>query len=178
MRSFGRFLGFGLAGLFFLTSVNAPAANTSDETAVRALVMGFQEAWNHHDMQAMGDLFTEDADLINVGGMHWNGKAAIVKALGVYHRTMFPKWEIHFDNITIRFVTPDVAVVVATQTGSGEITLPDGRKETPTGSQLDTFVMVKRDGAWKTTHVHNTIIDPDAQRFDPINSNWNGEAPR
>ena len=72
-----------------MVGANMFAANTSDETAIRAAVMAFQEAWDHHDMKAMGDVFTEDANLINVLGTRWRGRADIVKALGVYHRVMF-----------------------------------------------------------------------------------------
>lgn len=180
MRFTSRLVGFGLLGLFFAMVGNAPAAKTSDEPAIRAAVMAFQEAWNHHDMKAMGDVFTEDADLINVLGTRWQGRANIVKALGVYHRVMFQNEQIHLGEMTIRMITPDVAVVVAVQTGSGEMTLPEGhgRKETPTGSQLDTCVVIKRDGVWKVTHSQNTIINQDAPKFDPIKTNWNGEIPQ
>ena len=167
----------GLVALLSTTSLSAIGSDTSDETAVRALVMAFPAAWNHHDMKALGDLFTEDADLINVVGMHWRGKTNILKALTAFHRAMFAQEQIHFGDILIRFITPDVAVAVATQTSSGEITWRDGRKQQvdSTGSQLDTFVAVKRDGVWKITHNQNTILDQKAQPDNPVNGGWNGE---
>lgn len=169
-------LALGLIG----ASLNVPAVDTAEETAIRASVIAFQEAWNHHDMKAMGEVFTEDADLINVLGTRWQGRADIVKALTVYHRVMFQNEQIHFDEMTIRMITPDVAVAVAVQTGSGEMTLPDGRgtRPTPKGSQLDTCIIVKRNGGWKVTHMQNTTVNEDAQRFDPIKSGWNGEIPK
>lgn len=171
MRPRVRSIGLGLVTLLSITNLKALAADTSDETAIRTLVMGFPEAWNHHDMKALGDLFTEDADLINVVGMHWRGRANIVKALTAFHRVMFAKEQVHFGNMPIRFITPDVAVAVATQTGSGEITWPDGRKQQldSTQSQLDSFVVVKRNGVWKIAHNQNTIIDQKAQSDDPVN---------
>ena len=96
MRSIHYLAGFGMAGLLWMVGANIFAVNTSDETAIRASVMGFQEAWDHHDMKAMADVFTEDANLINVLGTRWQGRADIVKALGVYHRVMFnptTNWE-------------------------------------------------------------------------------------
>jgi uncharacterized protein (TIGR02246 family) len=166
--------------LLFASAATSPAEKASDEPGIRAAVMAFQEAWNHHDMKAMADVFTEDADLINVVGTRWQGRANIVKALGVFHREMFKDEQIHFEEITIRSVTPNVAVAVAIQTGSGEISLPEGHghKESPTGSQLDTFVVVKRDGIWKVAHGQNTTVNADAQKFDPIKTNWNGEIPK
>ena len=164
------------AVLSFASIVNSPPAKTPDEPGIRAAVMAFQEAWNNHDMKAMGDVFTEDADLINVVGTRWQGRANIVKALGVFHRQMFKNEQIHLGQITIRSITPNVAVAVAVQSGSGEMVLPDGlgpRK--PLGEQLDTFVVVKREGVWKVTHGQNTTVNADAQAFDPIKTNWNGE---
>jgi hypothetical protein len=31
---------------------------------------------------------------------------------------------------------------------------------------------VNRTGEWKIAHAHNTVVDPTAQPFDPINSDW------
>jgi uncharacterized protein (TIGR02246 family) len=166
--------------LLLASAATSPAEQASNEPGIRVAVMAFQEAWNHHDMKAMGDVFTEDADLINVVGTRWQGRADIVKALGVFHREMFKDEQIHLGEITIRFIAPNVAVAVAIQTASGEMSLPEGRgrKEIPTGSQIDTFVVVMRDGVWKVTHGQNTTVNADAQKFDPIKTNWNGEIPQ
>jgi len=161
--------------LLFASAATSSSEKTSDEAGVRAAVIAFQEAWNHHDMKAMADVFTEDADLINVVGTRWQGRANIVKALGVFHRQMFKNEQIHLGQITIRSITPNVAVAVAVQTGSGEMVLPDGlgpRK--PLGEQLDTFVVVNHEGVWKVAHGQNTTVNADAQAFDPIKTNWNG----
>jgi uncharacterized protein (TIGR02246 family) len=180
MRFVNRLVYIGLVGLLSAFCANGSATKPSDERSILAAVMAFQEAWNHHDMTAMKDVFTEDADLINVLGTRWQGRANIVKALGVFHREMFKNEEIHLSEITIRSVTANVAIAVAIQTGSGEMSLPEGhgRKQTPVGSQLDTFVVEKRDGIWKVTHGQNTIVNPDAQKFDPIKTNWDGEIPK
>jgi uncharacterized protein (TIGR02246 family) len=167
--------------LFLASTATSPAEQAaSDEPRIRVAVMAFQEAWNHHDMKAMGDAFTEDADLINVVGTRWRGRAEIVKGLGVFHREMFKNEQIHLSETTIRFIAPNVAVAVAIQTASGEMSLPEGRgrKEVPSGSQIDTFVVVMRDGVWKVTHGQNTTVNADAQKFDPIKTNWDGEIPQ
>jgi uncharacterized protein (TIGR02246 family) len=180
MQSVNRFLCFGPVGLVSAFFVNGSEAKPSDEQNILAAVMAFQEAWNRHDMTAMKDVFTEDADLINVLGTRWQGRDNIVKALSVYHLEMFKNEEIHLSKITIRSITANVAIATATQTGSGEMSLPEarGRKQTPVGSQLDTFVVEKRDGIWKVTHGQNTIVNPDAQKFDPIKTNWDGVIPK
>lgn len=180
MKLHGCQIGVIVIGLFCPSFLSAQTLSKTDETAIRASVIAFQDAWNHHDMKSMGDVFTEDGDLINVLGTRWRGRAEIVKALGVYHRVMFQKEQIHFHDITVRTITPEVAEAVVVQTGSGEMVLPEGHglRKVPTGSQLDTFVVVKRAGIWKVAHGQNTTIDTDAQKFDPIKSNWNGEMPK
>jgi uncharacterized protein (TIGR02246 family) len=180
MRFVNRLICIGLVGCLFAFSAKGFAAKPSDEQSILAAVMAFQEAWNHHDMKAMKDVFTEDADLVNVMGTRWQGRANIVKALGVYHREMFKNEEIHLGQITIRPVTANVAIAVAIQTGSGEMSLPEGhgQKVTPVGSQLDTFVIEKRNGVWKVTYGQNTIVNPDAQKFDPIKTDWDGQIPK
>ena len=165
MVSISRLLLLVPAALLLASAAPSPSEKPPDEMGIRAAVIAFQEAWNHHDMKAMANVFTEDADLINVVGTRWQGKANIVKALGVFHREMFKNEQIHFDEITIRSVSPTVAVAVAIQISSGEMSLPEGhgRKVAPTGSQLDTFVVVKREEVWKVAHGQNTTVNADAQ---------------
>src|SRR4029453_3729816 len=50
-----------------------------DEADIRNVETRQQEAWNRHDAKAYADLFTEDADLVNVGGWRWKGRAEIEK---------------------------------------------------------------------------------------------------
>jgi len=50
---------------------------SSDEEAVRKVVNGFPEAWNRHDMNGHGALFTSDADFVNVTATHWKGRESI-----------------------------------------------------------------------------------------------------
>jgi hypothetical protein len=37
------------------------------------------------------------------------------------------------------------------------------------------LILVKREGGWRITHGHNTVVDPNAQPFDPVNDGWNGQ---
>ena len=56
---------------------------TGDQTASDArsqianVVDGLTESWNRHDMEAYAAQFAEDADFVNVIGMHWRGRAEI-----------------------------------------------------------------------------------------------------
>ena len=95
----------------------------------------------------------------------------------VYLKTIFRDGGMSARDVNIRAVTADVAIAVVIEDFKGGGILPDGSKNPPGSGRL-TYVLVKRGGKWKITHGHNTSIDPNAQPFDPINSNWNGEAPK
>src|SRR5215475_3531668 len=92
-------------GLFALLATPAQAGgglSTEDDAAIRKVVVGVEEAWNTHDMKAMEKLFTEDAEFINVVGMHWRGRKAIIAAHAAYHETSFKNHHIKTDSMSIR----------------------------------------------------------------------------
>jgi SnoaL-like domain len=70
-----------------LASVDAPLVSASDEDAIRTAVEEYGAAWNRHDMAALAELFTDDADWVNIVGMHWPGKAAVGTGHEAFHRT-------------------------------------------------------------------------------------------
>ena len=105
--------------------------NASDQEKIRAVVMGFFEAWNHHDMKAFAELFTDDADWINIVGMHWRGKKALVRAHEVFHSTIFQNTDMTPTDVGMRSVTSEVAVAVVTLK-AGDFTSPDGEVKSGT----------------------------------------------
>ena len=155
-----------------MTELHAFAADALAQNGIRAVLTRYIEAWNRHEMNALTELLADDADWINIVGMHWRGKAAVIKGHEVYHRTIFQKTQLTITNSAIRAITPDVAVAVVTLK-VGPFTPPDGKPRFGTEDR-ESFILVKRGGAWRITHGHNTVIDPNAQPFDPVNSDWNG----
>ncbi len=63
--------------------------STEDAQAIQKTVAGITDAWNRNDMQAYASFLTGDCEWINIVGMHWRGKAAVMKAHTVYLSTMF-----------------------------------------------------------------------------------------
>ena len=56
------------------------ADKASDEKAIRQVAKNYETLWNKHDMNAFADLFTDDAEWVNVVGMVWRGKPEVMKA--------------------------------------------------------------------------------------------------
>jgi uncharacterized protein (TIGR02246 family) len=133
---------------------------TTAEADVRAVLNRLAEAWNAGDAAAYGRLFTEDADYVTFFGMNFPGREAIESS----HRALF-EGPLKGSTLTgqlgaearVRFVRPDVAVVLA---GGGSslagADVPDeGRASTVT------FVLVRDGGEWLITAFQNTrVSDP------------------
>lgn len=152
-----------------------PTFNADDESAVRTIVAEFANTWNRHDMETMHALDTEDVEWINVTGNYWRGKAAVYKGHDTIHRTIFAKTGMSVLQAEIRCIAPDVAVVVATMI-FGPVVIPTGQ-ELPELKTRGSFTMVKRQGSWMIAHFHNTTIDPDAEKNDPITWDETGFRP-
>jgi uncharacterized protein (TIGR02246 family) len=115
--------------LVALVPVARVLAAPIDEEDVRKTVGGFSQSWNHHDMEAFGKLFANDADFVNVAGDWWKGRKAIqaqhayshgsipadtkgFEALRVYYG-IFKTSTIRFTEIDVRFLRSGVALAHA-----------------------------------------------------------------
>lgn len=150
------------------TSHSAAASEKSaDEVAIRQVVKDYETLWNKHDMNTFMDLFTDDSEWVNVVGHIWRGKADIKKAHKFFHETNFKNRNMQFDEMTVRFIRPDVAVSIVKWTLDG-FEAPDGR-QFPKGQNIATLVFVKQGGKWLISSGENVNVDPVAAKFDPVN---------
>ncbi len=132
---------------------NGTAASSADETEVHALFQRLIEGWSAGDGAAYAAAFTEDADYIAFDGSHIKGRRAIAES----HQRLFDTWlkgtRLDGKIESVRFLVPDVALVVAT----GGILMP-GRGEVHRGRRsIQTLLGVKRDG-WRFASFHNNRI--------------------
>jgi uncharacterized protein (TIGR02246 family) len=132
------------------------------------MVMGFEKAWNTHDMKLLATLFREDAEFINVVGMHWRGRDAVVKAHAIFHEIMFQDCRLKTDAIALRRLGADCAIAVVTYTQDA-FTTPGGQVMPKTQTKLS-YVFAKAGGEWKIAHGQNVRIDAEAAPHDPVNS--------
>jgi uncharacterized protein (TIGR02246 family) len=152
-----------------------PAFSADDESAVRALVNEFANTWNRHDMKAMHELDTEDAEWVNVVGHHWRGKAVVFKGHDAIHKGMMANTSMSVEGVVIRSIAPTVAVAVATMHFGPSL---DPRFPTaPASKTRGSFTMVKREGIWKIAHFQNTVINPVTEQNDPVTWDENGFPP-
>ncbi len=144
------------------------ALSKADDEGIRKTVKDFENAWNTHDMKLLTTLFREDAEFVNVVGMHWHGRDSIVKAHAIFHEIMFKDCRLRTDSIETRPLGSEHAIAVWTGT-QDTYTTPDGHI-VPKGQFRLTLIMTKGPDDWKIAHGHNVRIDAEAANNDPINS--------
>jgi len=130
-----------------------------DEKAIRTVLQNMQSAWNRNDVPAMMQLWSEDAQFVNNVGMWWKSRAMFQKALTVFHQTMFKDVTFKYEDADIQFLRPDVVVLSAVSTWSGEKT------ENPQG--VERYVLTKEKGTWLLRSGHVTTVDTKAAEFNP-----------
>jgi uncharacterized protein (TIGR02246 family) len=129
-----------------------------DETEIRNLETRQQEAWNRHDAKAYADLFTEDADQVNVVGWRWKGRAEIEKKLTDAYVFVFRESVLTIKDIDVKFLAPEIAAAHVRWTMVGART-PKGIPEPQQGIQ--TQILQKQSGKWLITTFQNTNQLPE-----------------
>jgi len=134
------------------------AASAAERTGPEALVDGFILAWNTHDMKALGELFTEDADFVSLGGMWWKGRPQIQAMHERSHAGRFKTSTLVETNTTVRMLGPDSAVMHFRWEVSGAPD-PDGRRGRVLHGIMH-IVAVKQAEGWRIISAQNTNAMP------------------
>jgi uncharacterized protein (TIGR02246 family) len=91
------------------------------------------------------------------GGGITRGREEVLKEVRAIHKTMLKGVSITIDNMTVHFVTRDVALVNAIHKSDSYVTAEDGMKH-ENERQMKTYVVVKHNGKWLLALDQNTII--------------------
>jgi uncharacterized protein (TIGR02246 family) len=149
-------------GMGMTMSAHAASLQDGPEAPARAMIA----AWNAHDMTALADVFTPDADWVNVVGMHWVGRDQIMFAHTAFHNTMFKANQQALVSIKARQLSPDIAILLM-EAKQDAYTTPSGHQQPKALDRL-TLVVVRQPTGWKIVHGQNTIVDESAAANDPV----------
>lgn len=141
-------------------AAKAHQLSDADEKAIRDIIKGQETAWNKHDMKAYMEPYRDDADAINIVGMYWRGKAAILKHLSDFHATSFKDLEETLDEVNVHSIGDGYAIAILIWK-VGAFKSPNGA-DIPAGRHRSTQVLAKGSDGWKVVHFHNTNIDEAA----------------
>lgn len=148
--------------------VSVHELSKEDDAAIRKVLVDYDVAWNTHNMKALDRVFCEDAEFVNVVGMHWRGRADIIAAHAAYHATIFKDVGIKTDTIDLRPLSADIVIAVVTCT-QDTFTTPGGEVVKQHQNKLS-YVFTKTGGEWRIAHGQNVRIDAEAAKHDPVNS--------
>jgi uncharacterized protein (TIGR02246 family) len=154
-------LGFSILALgTVLTKPSVCAGQTQDEAEIRYLETQQAETWNRHDAKAYANLFTEDADVVNVLGWWWKGRPQIESKLSAAHAFVFRESALTIDKVDIRFLNPEFAVahVLWSMTGAKSAT---GNSSHVPQKGIQTQLLQKHADKWLIATFQNTNGVPE-----------------
>jgi uncharacterized protein (TIGR02246 family) len=128
----GHALSASLLFVLVASASHAQPATPSDEAAIRTHLTGYIEARSRQDAHAEAMFYADDADFRAADGTWAVGRQQIERALAPSGPPR-PDFRFRLAIGTIRFLNPDVAVVDAVASNTGNYA---------------TYVMVKRGGMW------------------------------
>lgn len=134
-----------------------------DEAQIRAQIQGYVDAFNRGDADALASYVDVNGTRINASGRILDGKSAIQSHYLEVFSNPPPRGvrrHLSYDDVTVRFITNDVAVVDARYEASGV-----GPDPTLVGRGRNTVVMVKRDGKWlRAAHRNHLSITTECYK--------------
>ena len=125
------------------------------ELVLQAMVADLEDAWNAGDGVAFAASFEEDADFVNIFGIHGKGKQAIADAHNMIFRTVYAGSHLETRVRQARNITRDVALVHLESC----LKVPQG----PMAGEMHSVpsVLFRRSGEeWTIVSFHNTLVQP------------------
>ena len=139
--------------LIAAVTLSLPAQSTGEEQAIRQFFADADVAWYNHDARQLTNPHnaTADADFVNVYGGWAKGMENFVSIMTKLQAGPFHDDMRHTNIEKIRFVRPDVAVVITT--------IVDRHGDGPPAETRGTFVLSKEKGLWLLNSFQNTKIE-------------------
>ena len=118
-----------------------------------AVVAGVSRAWNHGDGLEFASYFTEDADLVNVHGMHVRGRQAIAGLYQMLFRSVFADTTVEYEVSGRRELCANSTLMHL----HVELSVPHGRMAGDHHTQTSLVLQQKGDG-WAIASLQNTMV--------------------
>lgn len=128
----------------------ARITTATDQAAIVDLLQRLEQAWAAADADGYGSLFTTDCTYTTWVGTAYRGRRDVVESHRALWRRFLKGTRLAGEIVSLRFLTPDVAVV----TGRGDV-YKGRRPKRPSKVQTHTVVR-EADGQWRIAAFHNT----------------------
>jgi uncharacterized protein (TIGR02246 family) len=138
------------------------SASNADADAIRALEVRQEATWNDHNAHAYAQLFTSDADIVNVVGWWWKSRAELEQKLDKGFRFVFARSHLRIDDVAIRFLTAEVAIAHVQWSMTGAVS-PDGSGGNVPQKGIQTQTLHKTAGGWLIAAFQNCNAVPERE---------------
>jgi uncharacterized protein (TIGR02246 family) len=148
-----------LALLCVFSIHSAFALQDADQQAIQDVISGYTDAWNLNEGIGFADGFTEDADFVNIYGMHFSGKDEIESRHQQILQTFLKGTTLEIISTELREVNPDlvIALVRWRVTGFGNsFAKMVGVEQILEG--IFTQVFINTGDQWLITASQNTLV--------------------
>jgi uncharacterized protein (TIGR02246 family) len=135
-------------------TAHASGQSLIDEQSIRGLATQFERAWNTHDMTVLGSIATDDIDFVNVAGLHWKGRAEVVKERAERHKVRFKNSVWTTERVSVQFLASDLALVHVEWETRGDLDFD--LKPWPPREGIFSWLVVKNNGNWRIRAAQNT----------------------
>ena len=142
----------------FLLAPAARGDQARDAAEIRDVQARQAETWTRHDAKAYAALFADDADVVNIVGWRWKGRAQLEARMTAAFAYVFRESTLTVTDVETRFLGPEIAIAHVRWTMTGART-PPGMPEPRQGIQ--TLTMVKKAGQWRIAAFQNTLATPE-----------------
>jgi uncharacterized protein (TIGR02246 family) len=122
----------------------------------------FVEAWNKRDPDALASLFDSHAEFVNVTGLWWHDRASIRKAHAYGLERIFNASTLAVDELRLKHLSDDVAIVHAAMTLSGQTAIA-GIRQPGSRKTIFSFVVHRVADRWMCASAHNTDVIPNME---------------
>ena len=140
--------------------MSAAAQPTADvKSQIANVIATLSDSWNRHDMATYAAQFTEDADFINVLGMHWHGRPEIEARHADVHRSIFRNSTLRVLDYSLRPLNPGIVLAHIQWEMTGHDS-PPGAHFVEVRHGVITGVFVEQAGRWLIVAFQNTDIIP------------------
>jgi len=138
------------------------AIPSTEQTTPEEIPALFARAWNAHDPDALAALFDEDGEFVSVTGLCWHNRESIRNAHADGVERLFGCSTLTTDATTVKLLSPEVALVHARMTCTGEA--PADAAKQPGGRTTILSLVVHRIGErWLCASAHTSDVNPNTE---------------
>lgn len=135
-------------------------AGTGEDAAVKQVVAGFSDGWNHHDAHTMCASLADDVQWVSWRGEVYSSRKEVEDAHAKLFADLYKNTHRSDTVKSIRYMTPDIASVDDYWTMTGARTREGA--DWPYRAGYASFLMVKRGGRWIVVASHTADFNAKA----------------